>query len=57
MADRFLGSSVGLTPIARALGEGDLRPLTRTLVSGFEGFLFGVRRRARTDASRAARAA
>ncbi len=41
MADRFLGSSVGLTPIARALGEGDLRPITRTLVSGFEGFLFG----------------
>jgi DNA-binding winged helix-turn-helix (wHTH) protein len=41
MADRFLGSSVGLTPIARALGEGDLRPVTRTVVSGFEGFLFG----------------
>jgi DNA-binding winged helix-turn-helix (wHTH) protein len=41
MADRFVGSSVGLTPIARALGEGDLRPITRTLVSGLEGFLFG----------------
>jgi hypothetical protein len=41
MADRFVGSSVGLTPIARALGEGDLRPLTRTVVSGFEAFLFG----------------
>ena len=41
MADRFAGSSVGLTPIARALGEGDLRPLTRTAASAFEGFLFG----------------
>jgi hypothetical protein len=41
LADRFRGSSVGLTPIARALGEGDLRPLTRTVVSGFEGLLFG----------------
>ena len=41
LADHFRGSSVGLTPIARALGEGNLRPLTRTLVSGCEGFLFG----------------
>ena len=41
LADRFRGSNVGLTPIARALGEGDLRPLTRTAVSGFEGLLFG----------------
>jgi transcriptional regulator HilA, main transcriptional regulator of SPI1 len=41
LADRFFGSSVGLGPIARALGEGELRPLTRTLVSGFEGLLFG----------------
>ena len=48
MADRFTGSSVGLTPIARALGEGDLRPITRTAASAFEGFLFGYRRRARS---------
>ena len=41
MAERFAGSSVGLTPIARALGEGDLRPITRTAASAFEGFLFG----------------
>ena len=41
MAERFAGSSVGLTPIARALGEGDLRPMTRTAASAFEGFLFG----------------
>jgi DNA-binding winged helix-turn-helix (wHTH) protein len=41
LADLFRGSSVGLTPIARALGEGELRPLTRTVVSGFEGLLFG----------------
>jgi DNA-binding winged helix-turn-helix (wHTH) protein len=42
LADRFLGSAVGLTPIARALGEGDLRPVTRTIVSAFEGMLFGA---------------
>jgi DNA-binding winged helix-turn-helix (wHTH) protein len=42
IAERFAGSSVGLTPIARALGEGDLRPVTRTAVSAFEGFLFGT---------------
>ena len=41
IADRFAGSSVGLTPIARALGEGELRPITRTAASAFEGFLFG----------------
>jgi DNA-binding winged helix-turn-helix (wHTH) protein len=41
LADRFLGSAVGLTPIARALGEGDLRPVTRAVVSAFEGLLFG----------------
>jgi hypothetical protein len=41
LAERFIGSGVGLTPIARALGEGDLRPITRTLVSGLEGLLFG----------------
>ena len=41
LADRFLGSAVGLTPIARAFGEGDLRPVTRAVVSAFEGLLFG----------------
>jgi DNA-binding winged helix-turn-helix (wHTH) protein len=41
LADRFRGSAVGLTPIARALGEGDLRPVTRAVVSAFEGLLFG----------------
>jgi DNA-binding winged helix-turn-helix (wHTH) protein len=41
LADRFFGSAVGLTPIARALGEGDLRPVTRAVVSTFEGLLFG----------------
>jgi DNA-binding winged helix-turn-helix (wHTH) protein len=38
----FEGSQVGLEPLARALGEGELRPLTRALASGFEGLMFGV---------------
>jgi hypothetical protein len=38
----FQGSQVGLAPIARLLGEGTLRPITGTLVSAFEGFLFGA---------------
>jgi DNA-binding winged helix-turn-helix (wHTH) protein len=42
VADRFEGSSVGLAPLARLLGEQELRPMTRTLVSGFEGLLFGI---------------
>jgi DNA-binding winged helix-turn-helix (wHTH) protein len=42
LSSRFDGASVGLGPIARALGEGELRPVTRTLVSGFEGLLFGA---------------
>jgi hypothetical protein len=42
VANRFDGSSVGLAPIARLLGETELRPVTRTLVSGFEGLLFGI---------------
>ncbi len=41
MADAFAGSTVGLDPLARLLGEGSLRPITRTLVSGFEALLFG----------------
>lgn len=42
VADGYSGSQVGLAPLARVLGEQDLRPLTRTLVSGFEGLLFGI---------------
>jgi DNA-binding winged helix-turn-helix (wHTH) protein len=41
-AGAFEGSKVGLAPIARLLGEGDLRPVTRALVSAFEGLLFGA---------------
>ena len=52
LADHFRGSSVGLTPIARALGEGNLRPLTRTLVSGCEGLPVRIRRRPGTDPPR-----
>jgi DNA-binding winged helix-turn-helix (wHTH) protein len=42
VAHRFAGASVGLAPIARLLGEQELRPLTRTLVSAFEGLMFGA---------------
>jgi hypothetical protein len=35
------GSQVGLAPLARALGEPGLRPMTRAVASGFEGLLFG----------------
>ncbi len=41
MASGFAGSAVGLDPLARLLGEDNLRPITRTLVSGFEAMLFG----------------
>jgi len=41
MAAAFEGSDVGLAPLARLLGEEELRPLTRALVSAFEGLLFG----------------
>jgi DNA-binding winged helix-turn-helix (wHTH) protein len=41
MADAFAGSRVGLDPLARLLGEDSLRPITRTLVSGFESLMFG----------------
>jgi DNA-binding winged helix-turn-helix (wHTH) protein len=57
MADAFAGSQVGLEPLARVLGEERLRPVTRMIVSGFEGLLFGsgiafgltTRPRPRTD--------
>jgi DNA-binding winged helix-turn-helix (wHTH) protein len=42
MASAFEGSDVGLAPLARLLGEQELRPITRTVVSGFEGLLFGA---------------
>jgi DNA-binding winged helix-turn-helix (wHTH) protein len=42
LASAFDGSSVGLAPIARLLGEEALRPVTRTLVSAAEGLLFGA---------------
>ena len=41
MAGTFAGSQVGLDPLARLLGEDSLRPITRTLVSGFEALMFG----------------
>ena len=41
MAGTFAGSQVGLDPFARLLGEDSLRPITRTLVSGFEALMFG----------------
>jgi DNA-binding winged helix-turn-helix (wHTH) protein len=42
LASRFEGSTVGLAPLARLLGEQHLRPITRTLLSGMEGLLFGA---------------
>jgi DNA-binding winged helix-turn-helix (wHTH) protein len=41
LASAFNGSSVGLAPIARLLGEETLRPVTRAVVSTFEGLMFG----------------
>ncbi len=41
-AGAFQGSQVGLAPIASLLGEGTLRPITGTLISAFEGLLFGA---------------
>ena len=42
LAAAFEGSDVGLAPLARLLGETDLRPVTRTLVGAFEGLMFGA---------------
>jgi DNA-binding winged helix-turn-helix (wHTH) protein len=41
LASAFSGSSVGLAPLARLLGEESLRPVTRAIVSTFEGLMFG----------------
>ncbi len=41
VAKAFAGSGVGLDPLARFFGEGQLRPVTRTIVSAFEGLLLG----------------
>jgi DNA-binding winged helix-turn-helix (wHTH) protein len=42
IATAFEGSNVGLAPLARLLGEEELRPVTRMIVSGYEGLLFGA---------------
>jgi hypothetical protein len=41
MARAFPGSQVGLAPLSRLLGEGEPGLLTRVVISGGEGFLFG----------------
>ena len=41
MARAFAGSQVGLTPLARLLGEREMGPLTRTVLAAYEGLLFG----------------
>jgi DNA-binding winged helix-turn-helix (wHTH) protein len=41
VADTYQGSNVGLAPLGRLIGEREIRPMTRTIVSGFEGLLFG----------------
>ena len=41
MARSFPGSHVGLEPLARLLGEAEPGLVTRTAISGSEGFLFG----------------
>jgi hypothetical protein len=42
MAAAFEGSKVGLAPIAQLLGEEQLRPVTRMVVSAFEGLMLGA---------------
>ena len=41
MAHAFPGSQVGLAPLARLLGEGEPGLVTRVVISGGEGLLFG----------------
>lgn len=42
MARTFQGSRVSLTPLARLLGEPEVGPVTRTVLSAYEGLLFGA---------------
>ncbi|HYV19431.1 MAG TPA: transcriptional regulator [Verrucomicrobiae bacterium] len=42
LADAYRGSQVGLTPMARLLGEAEAGPLTRGLSAGLEGLFFGA---------------
>jgi DNA-binding winged helix-turn-helix (wHTH) protein len=41
LARSFHGSQVGLAPIARLLGETEVGPLTRAVISALEGLFFG----------------
>jgi hypothetical protein len=41
VARSFQGSQVGLRPLARLLGEPDPGPVTRSVIGGGEGLLFG----------------
>jgi DNA-binding winged helix-turn-helix (wHTH) protein len=56
IAGSFAGSKVGLAPLAEALGEDSLRPVTQMIVSAFEalmlgiGVSYGLMRRPRTSA-------
>jgi hypothetical protein len=41
MSRTFPGSQVGLAPLARLLGEENPGMVTRTVISAYEGLLFG----------------
>lgn len=41
VGETYTGSRVGLEPLAGVIGEQQHRPITRSLVGGFEGLLFG----------------
>jgi hypothetical protein len=42
MARAFQGSQVGLSPVARLVGEREMGPVTRTVMAAYEGLLFGI---------------
>ena len=42
MARSFPGSQVRLTPLARLIGEAEPGMLTATVISAYEGLLFGL---------------
>jgi DNA-binding winged helix-turn-helix (wHTH) protein len=42
IAGSFAGSRVGLAPLAEALGEDSLRPITQMIVSAFEALMLGI---------------